>query len=50
MLFVHVRQALWCRRGEDGRDPTVATSMLDIIVHVPVVTQRQVPWLVETVQ
>ena len=29
MLFVHVRQAPWCRRGEDGRDTTVATSMLD---------------------
>ena len=41
MLFVHVRQAPWCRRGEDDRDPTVATSMLDIIAHMPVVTQRQ---------
>ena len=29
MLFVHVRQAPCCRRGGDGRDPTVATSMLD---------------------
>ena len=25
-------------------------SMLDTVVHMPVVVQRQVPWLVETVQ
>ena len=25
-------------------------SMLDTVVHTPVVVQRQVPWLVETVQ
>ena len=36
MLVVQVRQVL--------------ASMLDIVVHMPVVVQRQVPWLVETVQ
>ena len=41
---------LGCRRGEDGRDPTVATSMLDSVAHMPVVSQRQVPGMVETVQ
>ena len=36
MLVVQVRQFL--------------ASMLDTVVHMPVVVQRQVPWLVETVQ
>ena len=36
MLVVQVRQVL--------------ASMLDTVVHMPVVVQRQVPWLVETVQ
>ena len=41
---------LGCSRGEDGRDPTVATLMLDTVVHMPVLVQRQVPGLIETVQ
>ena len=41
---------LGCRRGENGRDPTVATSMLDTVAHMPVVSQRQVSGMVETVQ
>ena len=41
---------LGCRRGEDGRDPTVATSVLDTVAHMPVVSQRQVPGMVETVR
>ena len=42
---MQVQQAPWC-----CRDPTVAASMLDTVVHMPVVVQRQVPGLVETVQ
>ena len=34
----------------NGRDPTVATSMLDTVAHMPVVSQRQVSGMVETVQ
>ena len=49
-FVVQSSRFLGCRRGEDGRDSTVATSMLDIVAHMPVVTQRQVLGMVETVQ
>ena len=50
MVVVQVRQAPWCSLRGDSRDPTVAASMLDTVVHMPVVLQRQVPGPVETVQ
>ena len=50
MLVVQVRQVPWCSLRGDSRDPTVAASMLDTVVHTSVVVQRQVPLLVETVQ
>ena len=50
VYFPQLHLVLGCRRGEDGRDPTVATSMLDTVAHMPVVSQRQVPGMVETVQ
>ena len=50
MLVVHVRQVPWYSLRGDGRYPTVAASMLDTVVHMSVVVQRQVPLLVETVQ
>ena len=49
-MFVVQLQQFGCRRGEYGRVPTIATSMLDTVAHMPVVSQRQVSGMVETVQ
>ena len=48
-MFVVQLQQFGCRRGELGRVPTVATSMLDTLLTC-LSLQRQVPGMVETVQ